>query len=131
MSSYHEYVNLDITNNSTNPVPLQFSQNRDIPFLKDCKDYFCSIVRASLQTGNTLPVFIPDIMTGQSDPNQTVYNITFKFNAIGNGLTRIYTRSAYITFTSNDQTQPTPAAPLVAQDLSSSYYYLYNINDFS
>ena len=71
MLPYHVYMDLDVINNdyiSTTPPQLRFEETRNQPFLDgDSSDYFCSIVRFSIQTGNTLPVFIPRIQTGRSD----------------------------------------------------------------
>ena len=73
----HVYLNLDVVNNSTtNAQPLVFNETRNMPCLTNSENYFCSVVRFTLQTSNSLPVFIPDILTGQSDYNRTVYAIT-------------------------------------------------------
>ena len=124
MSSYHEYVNLDITNNSTSPVLLRFSQNRNIPFLKDCKDYVCSIVRASVQTGMSLPVFIPDIQLGQSDVNQTTYAITFCFMQN----VSINKRSTYAVFLQNSKCIIHPQRCITTNTISTNYRPRYIIN---
>ena len=55
----HTYLDLDVVNNnmtSSNNAPhLRFEENRNTPFLEgDCSDYFCSIVRFSIQTSNSL-----------------------------------------------------------------------------
>jgi hypothetical protein len=79
----HIYVDLDILNNdqTTNDDPphLRFEETRNAPFIDgDTKDYFCSIIRFSLQTGNSLPIFIPRIQTGQTDVNKTVYSVSIQ-----------------------------------------------------
>jgi hypothetical protein len=69
-------MNLDVVNNSsTTPKRLVFNMTRTIPFLTNAEDYFLTVARFNLQTSNSLPVFIPDIQTGQSNPNLTVYGI--------------------------------------------------------
>ena len=78
---FHVYLDLDVLNNDTNPASnapqLSFEETRTQPFLDGtAEDYFVAIARFSIQTGGTLPVFIPAIQTGQSDPNLTVYAIT-------------------------------------------------------
>ena len=64
---YHVYLDLDVVNNdfsSNTPPPLKFEENRNAPFLDGSSaDYFCSIVIFSIQTGSSLPVFIPKINT--------------------------------------------------------------------
>ena len=79
----HVYLNLDVVNNSTTTAqPLVFNETRNMPFLTNSENYFCSVVRFTLQTSNSLPVFIPDILTGQSDYDKTVYAITMSFTQI-------------------------------------------------
>ena len=130
MYPYHVYMDLDVINNdytSTTAPQLRFEETRNQPFLDgDSSDYFCSIVRFSIQTGNTLPVFIPRIRTGQFQANKTVYRITLK-DTIGG---RIYYGAADVMYIPEDKTAPTPLSPLVEQDVSSSYYYVYNFQHF-
>ena len=57
----HTYLDLDVVNNNlTSDVAasmLRFEEIRNTPFLAgDSSDYFCSIIRFSIQTGNTLPI---------------------------------------------------------------------------
>ena len=77
----HTYLDLDVVNNNlnsnTDAPQLRFEENRNTPFLEgDSSEYFCSIVRFSIQTGNSLPIFIPRVETGQADINKTVYRVT-------------------------------------------------------
>ena len=63
---YHIYLDLDVLNNSVasgaKPQQLVFEETRNTPFLDgDASEYFCSIVRFSIQTGSSLPVFVPRI----------------------------------------------------------------------
>ena len=63
----HTYLDLDVVNNNmtsnTNAPQLRFEENRNTPFLEgDSSEYFCSIVRFSIQTGNSLPIFIPRVI---------------------------------------------------------------------
>ena len=68
-------------NSSTNAPQLRFEENRNTPFLEgDSTDDFCSIVRLSIQTGNSLPIFIPRVETGQTDINRTEYRVTLSMN---------------------------------------------------
>jgi hypothetical protein len=109
----HVYLNLDVVNNSTTTAqPLVFNETRNMPFLSNSENYFCSVVRFTLQTSNSLPVFIPDILTGQSDVNTTVYAITMSLTQITTSTpsgTKIYTtkiKSAYIQYARQDATVP-------------------------
>jgi hypothetical protein len=133
----HVYLNLDVVNNSTTTSqPLVFNETRNMPFLTNSQDYFCSVVRFTLQTSNSLPVFIPDILTGQSDYNKTVYAITMSLTQITTSVPsgeKTYTtkiKSAYIQYARQDATVPLPSPPTTRVDTSSSYYFVYNINDW-
>jgi hypothetical protein len=131
-SSCHVYLDLDVINNSdpsvdSEPPALRFEEIRNSPFLTNTEDYFCSIIRFSIQTGSTLPLFIPRIQTGQSDPNQTVYIITLVFVAPGSSFRTEFTLPvAYIP----NNNQPVPGPPTTKQDLSTSYYYVQSYQDF-
>ena len=83
----HTYMNLDVVNNSTTtPQRLVFNMTRTIPFLSNAEDYFLTVARFNLQTSNSLPVFIPDIQTGPTNANMTVYSVQLDA-AITNGAT--------------------------------------------
>ena len=128
-------MNLDVVNNSTTEKqPLVFNETRDMPFLRNSQDYFCSVVRFTLQTSNSLPVFIPDILTGQNDYNKTVYAITMsltKYTRDGHGTitSATYGASRYIDYIPLDFTQPIPSPPSTRVDTSREYYVIYNVND--
>lgn len=117
----HIYYDLSYTNNNTtgssNPVVLTLSDTRSTPFIQSCDDYYASIVRFSIQTPS-LPVFIPQVQLGQSDVNKLAYSVTLSCNS--------QTVTTPITYVPNDKTQPIPNAPLVNQDLSSTYYFIYS-----
>ena len=125
----HTYLDLDVVNNNlvseTVAPALRFEETRNTPFLEgDTSDYFCSIVRFSIQTGKSLPIFIPRIQTGQSDARLTVYKITTSLS----DATGTYLGFKTITHGPADGTVELPQPPLAKQDMSSSYYYHYNIS---
>ena len=114
----HVYLNLDVVNNSTTTAqPLVFNETRNMPFLTNSENYFCSVVRFTLQTSNSLPVFIPDILTGQSDSDKAVYAITMSLTQITTNVPsgeKVFTtkiRSAYIQYARQDATVPLPSPP--------------------
>jgi len=132
---YHVYMDLDVVNNDYNATSkshLRFEETRNMPFLPgDSADYFCSIVRFNIQTGNTLPVLIPKIETGQSDVNKTIYQVAFMYDMLENEETLPDKFGfAAVEYAPEDETAPTPPAPINSQDLSSSYYYVYNYQHF-
>ncbi|MFM7988240.1 MAG: hypothetical protein ACKPKO_53900 [Candidatus Fonsibacter sp.] len=76
---------MDVINNNhtlTGQLPfLRFEEIRNTPFLDgDNSEYFCRIVRITIQTGNTLPVFIPSVVIGQNDPNMTIYSVSLQYS---------------------------------------------------
>ena len=127
---YHVYMDLDVINNdftSPTPPPLRFEEIRDAPFLDgDSADYFCSVVRFSLQTGNSLPVFVPKVDKTATDPiNTTIYKITFvysKINATSPPTTTRYQVTRNVMFTRS--------VPYTGGQLPYNYYYVYNYVDF-
>ena len=83
---YHIYLDLDVLDNDVasgaKPHPLVFEETRNTPCLDgDASNYFCSIVRFSIQTGSSSPVFIPRIDGPRQDPNATVYKITLAYQS--------------------------------------------------
>ena len=122
---YHVYLDLDVINNdysSNSPPQLRFEESRNAPFLDgDSKDYFCSIARFSIQTANTLPVFIPKIDSTAVDINTTIYKITFVYTKSGTNAAT-YTETANIMFK--------PSVPYTSGPLPYNYYYIYNYVDF-
>jgi hypothetical protein len=106
---YHIYLDLDVLNSDTAPTSrapvLSFEETRTQPFLEgSASDYFVSIVRFSIQTGTSLPVFIPRIATGATDNptndiNKTIYTITMCLNIpnipIGVGTSSVQTGVGY------------------------------------
>jgi hypothetical protein len=84
---YHVYMDMDVINNNysgDSPPHLRFEETRNAPFLDgDSSEYFCSIIRFSIQTANSLPVFIPLIDNTAADINTTIYKITFVYEKTG------------------------------------------------
>ena len=79
----HVYVDLDVINNDykrDGPPPyLRFEEIRNTPFLDgDSSEYFCSIMRFTIQTGNTLPVFIPRVVIQNSNTPLKLKRSTLK-----------------------------------------------------
>ena len=71
LSDTHIYLDLQIVNNNQSnnepPPVLRFEETRNTHFLPgDSADYFCSILRFSVETGDEIPVFIPRRELGES-----------------------------------------------------------------
>ena len=141
---HHVYLDLDVINNDykhDGPPPyLRFEEIRNTPFLDgDSSEYFCSIMRFTIQTGNTLPVFIPRVVIQNNNTlpefqpsgsklaqNITIYSVSLKYNYMGID----YVQTSPILYTPEDKTAPFPAPPNNIQDLSSKYYNVYNYRHF-
>ncbi|MFM7988018.1 MAG: hypothetical protein ACKPKO_52760, partial [Candidatus Fonsibacter sp.] len=96
----HVYLDLDVINNDyttsvTRPY-VRCEEIRNTPFLDgDSAEYFCSIVRFTIQTGNTLTVFnerLFDLFVGmqhtfESNQGDAHYRLTVAYNG-SNRVTR-------------------------------------------
>ena len=133
---YHVYLVLEVLNNDTasgaKPHRLVFGETRNTPFLDgDASNYFCSIVRFSVQTGSSMPVFIPRISDHQSppyDPNETEYKVTLTYGSLVETTTLIYTPAI------DDLVEFWKVGYLAGQETNSyansDYYYVKNYQDF-
>lgn len=127
----HAYFDLDITNNDTAPsriAPnLSFDEIRQNAILSNPSDYYLSIVRFQVNTV-ALPLFIPQVLLGQGDPNELIYNVRIE-NNLGTiqGNKNLY-------YDPQDLSLPAPSsARVLAGDLSlynDPYYYQQNYIDF-
>lgn len=86
------YYNLDVANEQISgpgvpPAKLSFTEVRSSNLLDTPSDYFMSIVRFSVDTAGSLPIFIPQIDTtqvgpgapGTQWPNLTTYKMTLSY----------------------------------------------------
>ena len=138
------YYNCEIINNRTDdlnqsgladPDPaIRFNETRDTSLLKDASKYHFSIVRFTMNGANrNLPLFIPNIQTGQNDVNLTTYSVAISYQQSWNtnlgitsfALTPPPTFIDYLSETQNPIIAPIPRTPFIEQDLSSRYYWVY------
>ena len=137
---HHVYLDLDVINNDYKhdgaPPYLRFEEIRNTPFLDgDSSEYFCSIARFTVQTGNTLPVllprvaiqnydtpplFIPKQELNQLAQNMTIYSVSLKYTYNNAD----YIQSFPIVYVPEDKTAPLPPPPTVKQYFSSKYDYI-------
>lgn len=114
------YYDLDVINNDNTgqlpPQVLRFEEVRNNPFLMCPENYLMSVVRFQIQTGDGIPVMLPQVQLGQTDVNKLIYSITLSY--------KTYDFQAFVEYIPDDLTQPIPDVPLDAQDLTSSYYYV-------
>lgn len=127
---YHIYYDLNIINNETTgtkrPPFLQFTEIRNNPYLMTPSDYFCSVIRFSLETP-TLPLIIPQVKVGSMNPNDLIYSINFTHLTEGNpdGYRRFV---QYIPQSGLEI--PTPPTPTTGFALFDEYYFTYTYKPF-
>ena len=139
------YYNANIINNNTNdldtllvdsPDPqIRFNETRDAALVKDASQYHFSIIRFTMSgPGRNLPLFIPSVQIGQSDPNLTIYSVAVtyqqKWNISGGQTLNLAiaptpTFITYVPEVTGTTIAPVPRAPTTQQDLSTEYYYVY------
>lgn len=143
------YYNCDIINNRTDDInqallaspdpQIRFNETRDTALVKDVSQYEFSIIRFTVNGANRdLPLFIPNIETGQTDVNLTTYSVALSFQQtynVAEGIRNLNiapppTRIIYEPETKNAILAPTPRPPTVEQDLSTRYYWVYTYQHF-
>ena len=138
----HVYLDLNVRNDDmetvSSPPPLNFDETRLHPFLNgDASDYFCTIARFTLDTSNSIPVFIPEMDTSQTktpgaNVNQTIYKISFLQVRDSSGVLLPvpvpFTRS--VEYIPSDNTVQPPSFPDKVADPSSTYYHVHSYQDF-
>lgn len=137
------YYNCDIINNRTDDVTqalqaqpdpqIRFNETRDTALVRDASQYEFSIIRFTMNGANRdLPLFIPNIATGQSNVNLTNYACAISYQQSWNtnlGVTtfNITPLPTFVIFTPevlNPVLAPTPRPPTVEQDISTRYYWV-------
>lgn len=89
----HLYYDLEVANQSLQdtsapPSELSFTEVRASAVLANPNEYFMSIVRFSVDTAGSLPVFLPQIDLAQNPagadfPNVTIYSLSFNYTDAG------------------------------------------------
>jgi len=132
-SQYHkgDIVYYNVTMSSEDSVPnsenAEYEDNRSVPLIENPSDYYLSVIRYSINSAS-LPLFICPVIEPIGDPNNpnyTPFNITIQVTDTG------FLNSQNIQYIPTDNAN-IPLAPNSTrkQDLSSTYYYVYFINDF-
>lgn len=94
---------------------------RTTPILSKPSDYYGMISKAVIDSYD-IPLFVPLVQLGQSDPNLTPYCIQLGYNGV-------FSEPVYVEFISYNTFEPIPAPPLIKQDLSTTYYYVFNYSE--
>jgi len=143
----HLYYDLEVANQSLSdtsapPSELSFTEVRASAVLSNPNEYFMSIVRFSVDTAGSLPVFLPQIDLAQSTdpavnpnfPNVTIYSLSFNYTdpavpaLVSPGITTtanvIYKpHSTLAAINSLPQFKP-PVAPLTIDKSTTEYFWV-------
>ena len=120
----HVYLNLDATNTSKTPQPLVFNDMRNNPFIENADQYHVSIVRFSVMTGSSLPIFIPTMEysawdgTAYENLNTTIYNLTLQYGSINVTVPLVYN-------TTNRVSNPALLGSSISNGYTNENYYIY------
>ena len=79
---YYDLVFTNLKSDKTEPIQIQFNENRAKSILSNTGEYDLSIVRFSVDT-QTLPVWIPEIQSNQSDRDLTIYSVSLSYLPVG------------------------------------------------
>ena len=90
--------------------------NNNTNILNNPSDYIGRIVKFTIDNYNN-PLIVPLIQLGQANVNLTEYQFSMGYNGT-------YTTPRNVLFRPNNLS-PIPKPPLVEQDLSSTYYFIY------
>jgi len=107
----------------------RFSTSFQQPLIGKASDYMVAVIRTQL-VGHRIPLGAVRVQIGpeQTNVNLTTYvvGLSWEYNGYDPGYAFPYTfsNSQTVIWACSDGTQPTPAAPLAYQDLSSEYYFI-------
>jgi hypothetical protein len=128
--NYYDITISNLNTSTTVPPIINFNESRTQPYLDKPEDYYLSIIRFSVDTGQILPVFIPEIQLNQSDINLTIYSVSLQ--KLYNGI--FYTEQTFISWYPQDRAAALPTPPNKTtngfQDNVSGYYYCLQIQYF-
>ena len=125
------YYNCDIINNNSKDLgvlqnsvsnltltadpQIRFNETRDTALIKDVSQYEFSIIRFTMNGANRdLPLFIPNILLGQTNVNLTTYSVALSYQQTWNtnlgvisfGITPLPTFIIYVPEVKNDYLSP-------------------------
>lgn len=134
------YYDLDVVNTiqpafttaqTSQPNRLTFTEVRSSPILDNPSDYFLSIIRFSLDTAGSMPLFIPQIQLNETGPNavnSTVYYVSVEYkDASGN---RAISKQRVLYVPQSNIYAP-PTVPITTLNQATDpYYWCNNIQAF-
>jgi hypothetical protein len=124
---YYDLVVTNLKSETTEPVPIQFNENRNKSILHNTGEYDLSIVRFSVDT-QTLPVWIPEIQSNQGDRDLTIYSVTLSY--LPNGAKTPFVQQTYIRWRPQNANAAKPPPPSETgtgfQSNNGFYYYAFS-----
>jgi hypothetical protein len=139
----HIYYDLDVVNSvqpslttsqSSQPNRLTFTEVRSSPILDTPSDYFLSIVRFSLDTAGSMPLFIPQIelqnQVGAAPWNNTTYYVSVEYNPPLTPGDRLIAKRRVIYVPQSNVYLPPNASPVSLTEATQPYYWCNNIQTF-
>lgn len=132
---YNLYYDINVVSDynptlvGTTAPPLTFNEIRQNPIIKYPEDYLLSVVRFSIETP-TLPIFIPQVLLGQANPDKLIYGwgMSVTDYSVVPPVTDFLAAQENWIYIPDDLTIPPPQGALTFQDLTTDYYY---VNEFS
>jgi len=122
---YYDLQLKNLKNTVNESTQISFVDNRNTPVLEKAEDYEFSVIRFQTDTG-FLPVFIPSIEVGQTDPNLTIYSITLQ-----SGVNVVQQPVIWTPEFLNAQVPPAPdVLPFQSQQTNTNYYLSLNYQHF-
>jgi len=137
------YYDLDVVNSiqpslttsqTSQANRLTFTEVRSSPILDNPSDYFLSIIRFSLDTAGSMPLFIPQIelknTVGASPWNNTVYYVSVEYNPPLAPANRLISKKRVIYVPQSNILPPPQTAPPSLVEATDPYYWCNNIQAF-
>jgi len=127
MSDNDEVIYANLTLTSANPNADVYSPATGeiaytSPILNKCNDFICILSRFTIDTFS-VPLLVPSLLKGQTDPNKTSYCFALGYN-------ETFSDPIYVEYITSDFSAPVPSYNGQSQNLSSNYYYIYDYATF-
>ena len=125
-----KYLNINIINSKQsssnffqNNPQIAYSNSFPSPVVDNAKNYVMSISSFTSSCGSCLPVWSPEIVDNQPNPNLCVQNITMTVNVGGS----IYSQTTNMSYVSENASAQAPSNTMLSMD-SQHYYYAYSMS---
>ncbi len=123
----YQYATILVTNQNDGLMRAEGTFTSTTPILNNPSEYVGRLQRISLSTLG-VPLIIPNVLLGQNDPNELVYEFSLGYNNIFSEL-----NSGRVIFVKQNTFFPVPNNgdnPINSQDLSNGYYYIESYASF-